>query len=250
MNKKTRSVKVNGIILRKTKHRETSLILDVLTKELGKIPIIAKGVRKEKNKNQGLFNVLYELELSLYKNPNSDWYILKLADLIKSHTYTQDFEVTILMQAAIEIYRQIIIPEDDIKELYKLLQVYLNYIKTVDKNKVAIFWRFLLRLFLIVGIDFNLSNCINCNKPKEYFAYFPQKHGFICDKCYRSVYEDFVFILSEDEKFIFSNLEKIGNLLDELALSRSTISQVNRIFLTHLSEHFHKNFYLRSLEHY
>ena len=84
MTEKSREIILNGIILRKVPFRETSIILDIFANTLGIIPVMAKGIRKEKSRNAGLTEILNELELVLYKNPSSEWYIYKSASLIKA----------------------------------------------------------------------------------------------------------------------------------------------------------------------
>ncbi|MDA3814393.1 MAG: DNA repair protein RecO, partial [Candidatus Cloacimonetes bacterium] len=175
----SRDVKTIGIIIKKVNFRETSIILDVLTPEYGVISIMAKGARSAKSKSIGHLEILNELELNLYRNPSSDWYIYKSSSLLEAHLFDINFHTGILMQAAVEIIKQIIIPVEDSQAIYKLLQTYLHYIRTVDKNGIAIFWRFLLKLFRIIGIEFDISNCVECSQRKQFFAYFPQKHGFI-----------------------------------------------------------------------
>ena len=249
MRKKNRDVQTTGIIFRKTPFKETSLILEVFTHELGKISVIAKGIKREKSKDLGLTEILNELELVLHKT--NEWYILKSATLIKSHLFEVDFYKNILMQAAVEIYRQLIIPEEDSKKLYELLIKYFNYLKQVNINGIAIFWRFLLRVFIISGIDLNVTSCVNCKKQeKNFMGYYPQKNGFICRNCYRPVFDSSIIKISNDVAFIFSNIYQIGNILDKIEISKSTINQINRIFLIHLSEHFHKKFHLKSIELY
>ena len=211
---------------------------------------MAKGIRKEKSKSAGLTEILNELELVLYKNPSSDWYIYKSASLTRAHLFEVDFKTGILMQAAAEIYRQLIIPGEDAEKLYELLLKYLQFVLQVKKNGIAIFWRFLLRLFRLIGIEFNSTTCINCGSKGDFIAYFPQKHGFICKKCFRPVYNDLVFEISGEQAELFTNLNHIGNMLDELQISKSTIQQINKILLLHLAEHFHKSFYLKSIKLY
>lgn len=245
-----RDIKVNGIILKKVPFRETSIILEVFTDELGKISVIAKGIRKEKDKNTGLTEILNELELVLYKNPNSELYILKSANLMKAHLFDSNFKCNILMNAAVEIYRQLIIQNEDSGKMYELLSKYLEYIKEIEVNGIAIFWRFLLRVFVLLGIDFNITNCMICHKKQNLFAYYPHKHGFICNECYKPAFDNFLLKMSNEQSELLSNLNHIGKLLKEIELSKTTISQVNKIFLTHLSEHFHQKFHLKSLELY
>ncbi|MDO9576894.1 MAG: DNA repair protein RecO [Candidatus Cloacimonadales bacterium] len=250
MSEKSRDLNLKGIILKKTPFRETSLILDIFTPDLGSIPVMAKGVRQEKSKTTGLLEILNELDLSLYKNPASDWYIFKSAELLKAHLYETNFRTGILMQGAAEIYKQLLLEYNDYAELYELLQQYLLYIRTIPRNGIAIFWRFLLKLFRLIGIEFSVNLCVECNQENNFVAYYPQRHGFICKNCYRPIFENFVIGLNREQADIFANLRQIGKLLDELIISKQTIDQINRIFLMHLSEHFHQKFFLKSVEMY
>lgn len=244
----SRDVKTKGIIIKKVNFRETSIILDVLTPEFGIIPIIAKGISKQKSKNIGLLEILNELELNLYKSPNSEWYTYKSSLIINAHMFNIDLTTSILMQAPVEIIRQIIVSIDDSQAIYNLLITYLEYIKTVKKNGIAIFWRFLLKLFKIVGITFNVTHCVECSKRKQFVAYFPQKHGFICEDCYRPVYDEQVFKLNSNVSDLILKLISIGNYLEDMLIPKTTIKQINKIFLIHLSEQFHKKIHLKSIE--
>lgn len=244
----SRDIKTKGIIIKKVNFRETSIILDVLTPEFGVISVMAKGIRKQKSKNTGLLEILNELDLMLYKNPSSEWYIYRSSQIVNAHLFNIDISTSILLQAPVEIIRQIIIPIDDSQAIYKLLETYFEYIKTVNKNGIAIFWRFLLKLFRIIGIELDIINCIECSQRKQFFAYFPQKHGFICENCYHPVNEDQIFKINKNAADLISKLNNIGNYINEIAISKPTIKQLNRIFLTHLSEHFHKKIHLKSIE--
>ena len=244
----SRDVKTKGIIIKKVNFRETSIILDILTPEFGVISVMVKGIRKQKSKNTGLLEILNELDLILYKNPSSEWYIYRSSQIVNAHLFNIDISTSVLMQSAVEVIRQIIIPVEDSQEIYQLLETYFEYIKTVNKNGIAIFWRFLLKLFRIIGIEIDITNCIECSQRKQFFAYFPQKHGFICKDCYHPVNEEQVFKINENAADLISKLNNIGNYIDEIIISKPTIKQLNRIFLTHLSEHFHKKIHLNSIE--
>ena len=53
-----------AFILKHRKYRETSLIVDVLTRDFGIVSILAKGVRKKKSRTAGLLLVFSALKLS------------------------------------------------------------------------------------------------------------------------------------------------------------------------------------------
>lgn len=244
----SRDVKTTGIIIRKVNFRETSIILNVLTPKLGVITIMAKGVRKQKSKATGMLELLNELDLELYFNPNSEWYIYKSANTKNNHLFNIDHSTSILMQAAVEVIRQIVISIEDSLEIYNLLSIYLAFIKSVEKNGIAIFWRFLLNLCRILGIEFNITSCIECGEEKQFKAFFLQKDGFICYNCFHPVYEERVIEIDTETADLISKLKNIGNHLDKISISKSTIQQINKILLTHLSENFQKKFHLNSIE--
>ena len=244
----SRDVKTKGIIIKKVNFRETSIILDVLTPEYGVISVMAKGIRKQKSKNTGLLEILNELDLILYKNPSSEWYIYRSSQIVNAHLFNIDISTSVLMQAPVEVIRQIIISVEDSQEIYQLFETYLEYIKAVKQNGIAIFWRFLLKLFKIIGIEFNITNCIECSQRKQFFAYFPQKHGFICEECYHPVNDEQIFKINTNAADLISKLNNIGNYINEISIPKPSIKQLNKIFLTHLSEHFHKKIHLKSIE--
>lgn len=55
-----------AFILQQRKFRETSLIIDVLTKDFGRVSLLAKGVRKAKSKTAGLLQPFIPLTLSYF----------------------------------------------------------------------------------------------------------------------------------------------------------------------------------------
>lgn len=248
MSTSKREICVKGIILKKQKYSETSLILDVFSEENGLITVIAKGVRKKNSKTIGLLETLNELEFTLYKNPGSEWHIFKDGEIITFYLKDVTFEINVLMQAAAEIYRQLILDLNDYKILYELITQYLEFIRSIPKNGIVIFWRFLLRLFKIIGIELIIKTCIECNKLEHFYAYYPQKHGFICRNCFRPLHEKNVIRLTQQSAYLLANFMHMGKMLDDLELEKTTIQQMNRIFLLHLSEHFHKRFYLKTVE--
>jgi len=247
---KGRDLKITGLILRKVNFRETSVILDVLTPELGKISVIAKGARNTKSYLTGNLDLLNEITFDLYIKPQSEWYLAKAVDVHKTHLFEIDFRTSLLMQAAAEIIRQLQIPLEDSQQIYQLMHDFLSYIPSVKSNGIAIFWRFLLRLMMILGIAFDLGNCVICDKRKTQFAAFSvQFHGLVCSDCYRSSMAE-RWSKPAEVSYILNNIKQIGNLLGEFKLHPLSIKQINKLFLDHLEEHFHKKFYLRSLEIY
>ena len=244
----SRNFTEKAIVLKKTAYKESSYILQVFSLNFGKISILAQGVRKPTNKAYGLLDILNELELVLYKKENSDWYILKSASLLSSHLYGVSYELSKYLYATSEIILQIIFHDEDNTEIYKLILDYIAYQKKTSKNHIAIFWRFLMRLFDIMGIKLNLSRCSICNNQTNgIVAYSPIRKGVVCETCYRlPTYKAQSIRFSEADKKVISLFYKIGNHLNILEIKDN--SAITKIMLLHLQEHFDKRFTLKSLD--
>ena len=68
----------HGLILRETETKETDKILTVLTAEMGKIPVIARGARRKNSRLAAACQLFAWSEMTLYKRGN--WYYLDSAD--------------------------------------------------------------------------------------------------------------------------------------------------------------------------
>ena len=53
-------------ILAQRKYRESSVIIDVLTRDFGRVSILARGVRKEKSKTAGLLQAFMPIKISYF----------------------------------------------------------------------------------------------------------------------------------------------------------------------------------------
>jgi DNA repair protein RecO (recombination protein O) len=249
MTNSSRDIKTTGIVLKKNKFRETSVIFNLFSLELGRISVIAKGVRKNKSKYIGLIDILNEVELELYKNPESNLYLFKSGRLLNNYTYGNSYRKQVLLSAAAELYNKLSFPDDEVGQMYQLLKNYLVFMQQVNKNGIAIFWRFLLRIFKIMGINIEPNVCIKCGEiGNKMVAFSVHSSGFICQNCYRQSQADFVVGISAKTAEILAILPNIGNYLNQIEISDKIIKELNNVFLLHLSEHFHQNFRLKSLE--
>ena len=81
----------SGLVLRQTVTKETDLILTVLTPDLGKIPVIARGARRKNSRLAAACQLLAYSELTVYQK--GAWYMLDEASTIELFDgVRQDFE--------------------------------------------------------------------------------------------------------------------------------------------------------------
>ena len=237
-----------GIILKKTIFRETSIICNILTPQDGNITLLAKGVRQPKNPAFGLLQILAELEFSTHRKKDSEWHILKTCELQQTYE-NPNLQTTAVLQAGAELFDQMIIPTQEAGNYYDLLKNYLNYSHKVDTSSIALFWRLLLRLFELNGIALDLMHCVSCGKETTRFnGYHLQKQGFICSHCENDAFPLMVEKMTPEEKELLYILPSIGNKLDSITISPQAAKQITRILMSHLNLHFNDHFNLKSLK--
>ena len=74
-----------GLILRTRLLTETSLIVDWLTPELGRVATVAKGARRPKSPFRGKLDLFYEADFSFARSPRSELHNLREVVLIDTH---------------------------------------------------------------------------------------------------------------------------------------------------------------------
>jgi len=79
----------SAFILQQQKYRETSLIIDALTRDFGRISLLAKGVRTAKSKTAGLLQPFIPLSLSFVGS--SELKTLTAVERYGIHTFLQPF---------------------------------------------------------------------------------------------------------------------------------------------------------------
>jgi DNA repair protein RecO (recombination protein O) len=243
----SRDITCQGIILRTTKYRNSSLLIDIFSRELGRITILAKSILSEKNQYYHLMEIGNELDWQIQKS-ESHLYYFRNAELQNAYLHSLSYENSLPLYAAIELYLQLVIPTEESEQFYQLLSSYFVYMQTFKQNGIVIFWRFLLRIFHIYGSPLNLQSCCLCHSELQTNGTFSFIHsGFVCEKCINQKNE-YHYELSKEASDIISKLPKIGHFVNQLTLSPKTIKNINIIFLKHFEYHFHKTLHFKSLK--
>src|SRR5215204_7020927 len=77
--------RTSGIILRIRPLTETSLIVQWLTPDLGRIATVAKGARRPKSPFRGKLDLFYEGDFSFARSRKSDLHVLREVVLTETH---------------------------------------------------------------------------------------------------------------------------------------------------------------------
>ncbi|MDD3632414.1 MAG: DNA repair protein RecO [Candidatus Cloacimonadaceae bacterium] len=241
-------IRDQGILFKTIKYRESSLILRVFLKSQGLVSILAKGIRKKPENN--LLNTLYTYDFTIYEPQETGLYLLSEFTLLKEYNIFSNLPTWTAAECAAELYTQIIIPLEENTAYYDLLQLYLDYLKKRGDNAILLWWRFLLRIFIKLGIAFPLDSCANCKKKNVQMAAWKKGTGkLICVSCLNEADSPKYYeILSSRASQILHLLPQIGDYLDKIHPDSQSVEQLNHLFSDHYANHFRKPLKLRSLE--
>lgn len=147
-------LKTRGILLRAIKYSETSLILDIYTREKGLKKYIVSGVRKNKARmHANLFQVMSILDIVAYDRPDRDLNRLKEAQ--SAFLFQRiPFEVprSAIGLFMIEVTRKAIHDAESNPELYDLLENFLSFLDQTLDSVANIHLLYLLQFSAYLGI--------------------------------------------------------------------------------------------------
>ncbi|MBQ0037417.1 MAG: DNA repair protein RecO [Clostridiales bacterium] len=154
----------SGIVLRETETKETDKILTVLTPDLGKISLIARGARRKNSRLAASCQLLAYSEMTLYERGN--WYYLDEAGTIELFDgVRQDFEKLCLASYLAELTESV---SDGIAapEILSLLLNALYALSALNKEPLLVKTAFELRLMALSGFEPFADGCAVCGKPE------------------------------------------------------------------------------------
>lgn len=205
---------VTGFILREFPYKETSKILEVFTREYGKISIIAKGIMK--SKSSATSRRFAKANFNLYKS-GKDFYGAKDISLINAYSKSnKNFDV-ILYKSAIADLLLRTIDQTQIDVVYKLLDNSFLAFENSRENQVNIFLAFLLKYISFSGFKPNLSTCGVCGRQirNEDLYFSNSQASLICSDDKYQIY-DKIFLTKEEfvylKKLLYTNSEELSSL--------------------------------------
>lgn len=173
--------KVEGIIISEVDYKESSKIINVLTKDLGLLGLIARGTKQVKSKLSGVtskltygyFHINYKekglstlMEVDIIDNfkqirkdinlMSYSLYILELADKVYRHDFNDD------------VYDMLIASLKKIDEGYDY-QVITNI--------------FELKMLDSLGIRPVIDECVNCGNKQDIVTISSYRGGYLCKNC-------------------------------------------------------------------
>lgn len=173
----------HGLILRETETKEADKILTVLTAEMGKIPVIARGARRKNSRLAAACQLFAWSEMTLYKR--GSWYYLDGADPVELFTGLQTDLVRLSLAAYLSELTEFVAGEENpVPELLRLLLNGLYALAKLGKAPELVKPAFTLRLLALAGFEPMIEGCAVCGAEKAVQPVLDVVQGVVhCRRC-------------------------------------------------------------------
>lgn len=177
-------LKTEGIVLSELRFKDTSKIINIYTKSLGKIPVMANGAYKANSKLMASTQVLSHNDYVLQKGKS--FYYLNQGNIIEAfYSIREDIEKFIYASYILELIEKSSPEEEKNEMLFLLLEKSLKILSKLDKDFSKFTIAFQLKFVSFIGYRPYLKNCVICNRSHEdYLKWSNEEGGLICKNCF------------------------------------------------------------------
>ncbi|HET8866333.1 MAG TPA: DNA repair protein RecO [Gracilimonas sp.] len=146
-------VHTQAIILRVIDYQESSKILTVLSKEHGKIALIAKGAKKPKNKLSGILEIGAVLDVVYYYKSSRGVQTLTEASVFYStSSFRKDFQRAAVLYSTLELLSQLVHEHEVNQPIFEFAVNFIEWLGDSKETYPSVFAYVQLRLAEITGI--------------------------------------------------------------------------------------------------
>ncbi len=160
-------VKCRGFVLKTTPFKESSLIASVLTNKVGKVRLLAKGVRRPKSKMCGAMEPFSFDEIIFYKREFKDIYTLSDAVVIDSfpEIRSDPYKVSGALVMCEFFDKTLPLEEVDTNVFSEFIRFLHGLRKAGSEAVHALVVGHLMRAVASSGVMPHLIDCVRCHQP-------------------------------------------------------------------------------------
>jgi len=177
MKMTTNEVVVQGVILKETSYKDHDVILNVYTKDYGKISILAKGVKKLTSKNARACQSMMVSEMTICLRKGLSRLVRATPIDYFRHVHEQ-LECEIVGNYILEYFYRYIEENDPIEEEYDVLYAALH---ALDLGYSPLLVYLMFNVFILEenGIHIDVDGCVKCGSS-QVVSISLEDGGFLC----------------------------------------------------------------------
>jgi DNA repair protein RecO (recombination protein O) len=226
--------KTEGLVLRTLDYGEGNKILTVLTKEMGKIGIMAQGARKTKSRFSALSQPFIHAHFLFHAGAGLA--TLNQGEIITSFPVIRlDLYKTAYASYLLELTDRLVEERKRSMLLYDLLLASLKHIEQ-GKDQEVITRIFEVKVLTLFGYKPILNACSNCRKGVSPWFFSASEGGLLCSGC--RTRDPYAFLLLEGVARILHLFQTIDiDQLGEINLKAATKEQLKKAMEAFMEEH-------------
>ena len=218
-----------GIIIGRRDFLESDKIMTILTKDLGKIQVKAKGVRKILAKMAGHLELFNHVRLELVQGRT--FYIVTGAQTIENYqAIKENFECLGILYYFSEIVAKFLEEGVAHTETFYFLLTALNRLKEKNVQNILLTIYFELNILSILGVKPEFIMCVGCRDVVvgHEFYFSGEKGGLLCESC--GVDDIYSNPISEHAiKLIRLIVSRDFTFIERIAMDHAVPEEVRRI---------------------
>jgi len=235
-----------GVVLRRIDYGEADRILTVLTREHGKIGVIARGVRKAQSRLASRTDLFVRSRMQLARG-RGDLDVLTQAEPVSTLVHTSDARRAACAALCAELADRVLESHHPDAEIYQLLVDALAACADVSRDpRAAVVW-FERRMIDRLGYAPQLQRCAACERmlPEETAWFSAAAGGLLCEQC-ASRDLDAIACPVRAIKVLRTAATGETNLWSRLRIDAPTLSTLERVVEAELAYHLDRR--LRSFD--
>lgn len=200
-------IETKGIVLRSTRYKESSRIIDLFTNSRGRVNIFVSGALRPNNSLMLVTEKYVESDFQLELNKNN--YYIKSGQIRNSNLDLGKNPENFLVGEIISEVILLTMPENLVDEtIYDLTIKTFEILRSNTVTPSLIRIGFLIKYISLLGFKPNLSSCTHCGTKKIRGLYFSNEiGGILCEKCLESI-QDYGKLNKSDLEFMLFLLYK------------------------------------------
>ncbi len=207
--------KVTGIVIGDTNYSESSKILNVYTKEYGKIGIISKGCRNLKSTLRSVSSKLTYGYFNIYYKDNGLSTLISVDIINEFLNIKKDLSKIGYATYLVDLTNQVLKESDD-KEIFTL--IISGLIKINEGFDPMIITNIIeLKYLKFLGVMPILDSCVSCGNNNNIVTISADHGGYLCKNCWTNEYIADDKTIKLIRMFNYVSLDKIKelNILDK-----------------------------------
>lgn len=209
--------KTEALVLNKWDFRETSLIVNLYTREFGKMSGLLKGIRTEPAKFASTLEPFSHNDVVFYKKINSALHLVSQCDIKDNFDMVrQSIHKVGTASLMTELIDALMPQEDKNEDVFNLALTSLKELE-INQNSEKVMTIFKIKMLAFSGFKPHLDSCVSCGARISGHSKFSSAlGGLLCTQCYpkdlkaRTIFRGTVASILHIEKNEFKNNLNLG----------------------------------------